>query len=369
MLENEIMLDEFIELAATDAASGQERFVADKLIDKLTNLGFSVREDDAGAAFNGNCGNLLAVREGERDGAVLFSAHMDRVPNGFGIRPMERDGYLYSDGTTILAADDLAGVCAILSGVRRAIAAGEKLPRIEILYTVGEESGLKGSKAADLSLLQAKRAFVFDSPGATGRFIRAAPYFYKIGAAFCGKAAHAGSSPEEGVDAAKTMALALSRLETGRLDPESTANISVLRTGCTVTNVVCDYAEMHGETRSHNAAKAAAYVRRFEEVCQAAAAESGAAVKIMIEKEMDGFFLEDDAPVLRQAAQACETLGIPCIIEAAGGGMDANILNAYGIAAVGVGTGYAKNHTVDERLHLADFYLAGELAKTLILQF
>lgn len=367
--ENKKMLDDFIELATTDAASGQERAVADKLIHKLEELGFCVSMDEAGDSFGGNCGNLLAVRKGERDGALLFSSHMDRVPNGFSIHPVERDGYLYSDDTTILAADDLSGVCAILSGVRQAIATGEKLPSIEILYTVGEEAGLKGAKAADLSKIRARTAYVFDSPGGTGRFINAAPTFYKLKAEFHGKASHAGSSPEKGLDAAKTMALAVSRLRTGRIDDETTANIPMLKTGTKVTNIVCDYAEMEGEIRSHSVEKARAYVENFETICRDASAEMGVDVLISIVKEMDGFWVDEDEPVLRGAKRACEALEIPCIIEAAGGGMDANVFNAHGIAAVGVATGYSRNHTTEERLRLSEFYLAGKLAKTLILQY
>ena len=369
MDEKKKMLDDFIELATTDAASGQERAVADKLIGKLEEMGFSVTMDEAGASFGGNCGNLLAIREGEGSGALLFSSHMDRVPNGFSIHPVERDGYLCSDGTTILAADDLSGVCAILSGVRQAIAAGEKLPRIEILFTVGEEAGLKGAKAADLSKLRSHIGYVFDSPGKTGRFINAAPSYYKLKTTFHGKASHAGSSPEKGLDAAKAMALALSRLDTGRIDDETTANFPVLRTGTAVTNIVCDHAQMEGEVRSHNTEKARAYAQHFEAVCRRAAAETGTQAVLAISREMESFFVHEEEPVLQGAREACKALGIPCTIEGAGGGMDANIFNAFGIATIGVATGYGKNHTTEEQLNLTDFYLAGELAKTLILQY
>ena len=157
-MRNEAMLKDFIELATTDAVSGQEDKVADILVKKLEAMGFTVTRDDAGPKLGGNCGNVIGIREGELDGALLFSSHMDRMPNGFGIKPVERDGVLCSDGTTILAADDISGVCTILEGVRRAIASGQRLTRLEILFSVQEETNF-GSKAADYSVFQAKMGY------------------------------------------------------------------------------------------------------------------------------------------------------------------------------------------------------------------
>ncbi|HBG02349.1 MAG TPA: peptidase M20, partial [Firmicutes bacterium] len=76
-------------------------------------------------------------------------AHMDRVRPGFGIKPQLKDGVIRSDGTTILAADDVAGIVAILEALR--IIKEQKLPhgRIEILFTVAEEGGLFGAKSLD----------------------------------------------------------------------------------------------------------------------------------------------------------------------------------------------------------------------------
>ena len=99
------IIEEFKELVMIDSASGKERAIADALTKKLRDLGFAVKEDRAGDTFGGDTGNLTAVREGTRPGAILFCSHMDRVAKGLSIHPQEKDGYLVSDGTTILAAD------------------------------------------------------------------------------------------------------------------------------------------------------------------------------------------------------------------------------------------------------------------------
>jgi len=365
-MDRERMLCELKELAETDAASGDERAVAEKLKPKLEELGFAVTEDRAGETFGGNCGNLLGVREGEREGSLLFAAHMDRVPNGRGIRTAVRDGFLYSDGTTILAADDLAGVCAILGGVRAAIASGGPLPRIEVLFTVAEEIGLLGAKAADLSAVRSRVGFVMDSSGPAGRAIVAAPTCAELTAEFFGRAAHAGVSPEQGADAAKALAAALSRLPTGRLDERTTANFPVIETGTKALNVVCDYAVLRGEARSHDGETLQAYAERFEAVCREAAGAFGVRAQTAAKRLMEAFSVSEESAVFRAARRACEIVGVPLRPQIGGGGMDANVLNERGIACIGLGVGYTQNHTNAERLDLAEFGRAADLAEALI---
>lgn len=179
-MKNQRMLDELTELMRIDVSSGQETEIAEHLVKKLEQMGFAITRDEAGATFGGVCGNILAVREGERDGVVCFCSHMDRVPGGIGIKPVEEDGILRSSSDTILAADDLSGVAAILEGVRQAIESGKALPKLEILFTVGEEAGLYGAKAFDVSLLTSKTMYVLDSPGRIGRIVmvrRAVPFW------------------------------------------------------------------------------------------------------------------------------------------------------------------------------------------------
>lgn len=365
-MSNETMYAELLELLTTDSASGEETAVARLLHRKLAALGFTVTTDSAGETFGGSCGNVLGVREGELEGALLLCSHMDRVPGGLGIRPVERDGVLYSDGTTILAADDISGVCAILEGVRQVLQAGRPLPRLEVLFTVGEESGLHGAKAMDMTRLRARLGYMFDSPGPVGRFVHGAPGHYRLGGEITGRPAHAGNEPEKGIDAAKTLCDMLSTLRQGRLDEVSTANFPILRTGSTASNVVCDAASFQGEARSRDARRLEAYVAYFEDHCRAVAEAHGAGWKLIKEESFRPFLIPLEDPALEIARAACQALDLPCRIEVGGGGMDANIFNARGMTCVGVATGYTKNHTREEQLVLEDFFLSGRLAAALI---
>ena len=141
----------------------KQRAKAAKFSDKIALSGKEIKRITPTILRSWIIGNLIGILEGELDGSVMLSSHMDRVPNGYGIQPVEKDGVLYSDGTTILAADDISGVCAILEGVRRAKASGkplsvlagamEVLPQVLVNVRVREEK--KHAFASDPELREA----------------------------------------------------------------------------------------------------------------------------------------------------------------------------------------------------------------------
>ncbi len=360
------ILEECKELMRIDSASGRERQIADVLKKKLESLGFDVREDAAGSSFGGSTGNLTAALAGTRPGSVMFCSHMDRVSRGCGIRPQEKDGYLTSDGTTILAADDVSGICAILDGVRRTLASGRPYPRIEVALTVGEESGLYGGKFLDLSQFRSGLCYVVDSPGPLGRIVSGAPGLARLTVTVTGRAAHAGNEPEKGINAAHILCHILDTLKDGRLDEETVANFPVIRTGSEAVNIVCDSAWARGEARSRDPEKLRHYMEYFRQHCQKAAAGTGASVTAEAEISFSPFHIPETAPVIQLAGQAFRKMGIAPRIEQGGGGMDANIFNARGLPAIGIATGYTQNHTLQEKLDLRSFLKSGEYIETLI---
>jgi tripeptide aminopeptidase len=180
---------------------------------------------------------------------------MDRVENGLGIRPQMRDGVITSGGSTILAADDLAGVSAILDGMRRTKESGRPHCSVEIVFTVSEEIHLEGSRHFDFGRIQSGFGFVFDSSGPVGRIVNSAPSAAQLTIETYGKKAHAGAEPEKGKNALLGMAKILCDIKDGRLDFETTANYAVCSVGDAATNIVCDYAKVLGEVRSRTAGR------------------------------------------------------------------------------------------------------------------
>ncbi len=367
IMDKNDMLRELMEIMGTDAVSGSEEGVAARLAPALEELGFHVSMDSAGESFGGRCGNIFAYRDGELPGAVLFSAHMDRVPNGFGIKPVVRDGKLFSDGTTILAADDVSGACAVLNGLRALLSEKDAaLPRLEVMFSVGEETGLRGAKAFDLSRSRADVCFVFDSSGHTGRIITAAPGMYFITGKIRGRSAHAGIAPETGADAADAMCKMLGTARKGRLSATATSNFPYLTTLEPPINAVCPYAEFRGEARSRAAGELAEYLEYFRRHCEETAAACGVELELTMTAASEAFSIAPDDPILAICREACAAVGAPFSPEAGGGGLDANVYNAKGLKSVGIATGYFKNHSTEEYQILDEFYKAGELAAALV---
>lgn len=349
-MDQKRIIDEFKELVSIEVHSRDERSIADVLKEKLTALGLTVTEDKAGEVLGGNTGNLYAQLPGSTDGEpVLFSAHMDRVGNHGHIVPLvkEEEGKIVSDGTSILAGDDIGGVTAILAMLREV--KEKQIPHgpIEVAFSVCEETGVEGSRQYDFSKFRSKSAFVYDASGKAGTIVLAAPSKGRVTIRVHGVTAHAGNEPEKGLNALKVAADLIMQLPDGRLSPVSTANFSIIEAG-SATNVVCDLVTITGEQRSRDAKE----YQQISADIQAAADRISEKYHTKIEVELHtlyhAFKLEEAARPCVLAKEAAEAACAVPFFKEGGGGMDANHFNEHGIAAVGIGTGNFKCHTSEE---------------------
>ncbi|MBO5493579.1 MAG: M20/M25/M40 family metallo-hydrolase [Pyramidobacter sp.] len=362
------MVDEFIELAQIDAETKNERRMADRLKEKLEALGFSVTEDEAGETIGGNAGNLYAVLPGELPGELMFCAHMDRVPPGNGICPVvdEAAGTITSDGSTILAADDLAGVEAILEGVRQAVESGQPHQTIEVVFTVCEEISLQGSLHFDCSRLRSKIGYVLDTSGAVGRIVSRAPYKGVLTLDVWGKASHAGNYPERGVNAIMAAAHILDGLPEGRLGPEATSNFGVISGGSNI-GTVCDHVTIQAELRNHDKDGLLSYLEEVKSHCRKRISETQARLEIKFEIAYDGFRVDEDEAVMRRLLDAMRAMGVEPSIQMGMGGMDANNFCSRGLRCVGVAVGYNDPHALYEKITIPEFIKAAELVRRIVL--
>ena len=357
-VNKERMLAEFKEVVAVPCHSLQERPVFELLRAKLEVLGFTVEEDDAGEKLGGNCGNLWAFLPGNKAGAtsVLFSAHMDGCEPCDGTTVVQKDGYLYSDGTTILGGDDKSGVVGILEGVRMLVEENAEHGDIQILFTIAEEGGVNGSRCMDRSKLKAEVAYALDGEGAPGEVVIGAPGQYKWKISVHGKTAHGGVEPEKGINAIMIAAKALAEVERyGRIDEETTCNVGIIGGGV-ATNVVPDLVVIEGDVRSRNNDKLEAVREELVSTICNAVEKFGGKVTAEVEHKYSGFFIDTNSTVVKLAERACELYDLPLDITQTGGGSDANFFNTYGVPCVILGTGMKNVHTVDEFLKEEDLY-------------
>ncbi|MDR2006701.1 MAG: M20/M25/M40 family metallo-hydrolase, partial [Acidaminococcales bacterium] len=316
------MVQEFIELVSTDAASKNERLVADKLIKKLAEIGLDIHEDDAGKTIGGNTGNIIATMQGTRPGHLMLCAHMDRVEPGMGIRPqITEDGHIASDGKTILAADNIAGVVIILEALRRVKESGQAHPTVEVIFTVCEEIGLAGSRYLDYSRIQSKMGYVFDTSGNVGRVVSRAPFKGVVTVEVFGKAAHAGNFPERGVNAIMAAAHILDGVKEGRLSDTATSNFGCINGGSNI-GTVCDYVVIRGELRNHSLQGLKDYYAYIEEYCNKRIQDTNATCELSLTMDYDGFVVQDYDPCMKLLIKVMEKMRIPPFVVAGMGGMD-----------------------------------------------
>lgn len=360
MIDRDRLCSTFMELCAIDSEPTRERLLADRLKELLSRLGFTVTEDDAGKQIGGNAGNLLARLGGTGPGEpIFFSCHMDRVAPGVGVKPRIAGDFIVSDGTTVLGADDAAGIAAILEGLTALKEGKLPHPQIEILFTVAEELALLGSTHFVAEKLTARHGFILDASGPVGEIVIQAPEQVKLSAVFHGRKAHAGFAPEQGISAIQMAAAAISRMQLLRIDPETTANIGTI-SAVGPTNIVPDHCELQGEVRSLDPVKLKAQVDSMVGAMESAAAEYGGTVVIKRIPCYPSYTLAETAEPAQRAARAARRIGVQARFKSTGGGSDANILNNRGKSAVALSCGYEKVHTTEERISLDQLALLTE---------
>jgi len=353
------LLDTFLTLVQIDSPSGEEEAIAGYLADRLTALGLTVHRDSAG--------NLVARMDGAGEPPILLNAHLDTVGQDRGIRPVVEGGIVRSDGTTILGGDDKSGVAIILEVLQTLQERGPSHPPLEIALTVREEIGLLGSKALDMSQFRARQALVLDSGGPIGCAVVSAPSQDSLRAVVHGKAAHAGVNPEEGINAIVVASEAITRMPLGRIDEETTANVGLINGG-TAPNIVPDRVEIHGEARSRDDDKLTAQVQAMTRALEEAAARHGTSVEIEVTRSFSAYTLDESSPLVQRVVRAAERLGLSPILIASGGGSDANVFNAGGLAAIALSTGMRDVHTPQETIAVDDMVRSAELVLAIVHQ-
>jgi tripeptide aminopeptidase len=336
----------FVRLCEIRSPTGEEREVADSCAAELRALGLEVSEDDAAEPAEAGAGNLLARLPGESEEWVMFCAHLDTVPHRGRVEVVEDEGVFRSRGDTILGADNKAAVAVFMELVRRA---AERRPAIgiELLLTVAEEQGLRGAEAFDTSTLRSRTGFVLDHAGPMGQVIVATPTQKKILADFAGVEAHAGIRPEDGSSAIAAAAAAITRMDLGRLDEGTTANVGLI-SGGTSGNVVPGHCGLHAETRSLDAERAAEVAGKIAEACAWGASEHGCDVDVRIDELFRGYELPADSPALALAEAGLRGAGLEPARVAIGGGSDANVFRRDGLDCVLLANGTDAVHTSDE---------------------
>ncbi len=360
-------MSRFVRLCEISSPTGEERAIADAVRAELESFGLTVTEDDAAVPAGAGAGNLLARIPGRSERYVMFCAHLDTVPHDGPVKVVLDDTGTYrSAGDTILGADNKAAVAVLMELASRHSAEPPPVG-IELLFTVAEEQGLLGAAAFDMAALEASTGFVLDHATAIGEVITAAPTHMRIKADFKGVEAHAGIRPEAGRSAITAAAAAISAMDLGRIDAETTANIGLIEGGSS-GNVIAGHCRLLGEARSVDDDRATAMIASMSEQMVWAASESGCEVDIVTERVFPGYRVPDDSAALGIAEAALAARGHEPVRVSTGGGSDANIFVAAGMDCVLLANGTWENHTSDEWVARSDLAAMLDVCEAILVE-
>jgi tripeptide aminopeptidase len=353
MINKSRLIDEFCTLVEIDSLSYHERNMAEVLKKSLAQLGFEVKEDDAGSCYGRNSGNLYGYLPGQLEGEpLLFSAHMDTVEPGIHKKAVvHQNGKITSEGNTVLGADDISGIVSILEALRTIKENGIPHRSIEVLFTIAEEVYIRGSEVFDYSIIKSKEAYVLDLSGAVGSAALAAPTLISFTAEIQGIASHAGFSPELGINAIAIAAEAVSKIKQGRIDQETTVNIGLIQGG-TARNIVSEHCILRGEVRSMSHDKALSEAKHMESIFSQITAKYSAKLTFSTEIGCISYKVEKEHPVVNRFLGVCYALGYHTHLTSTFGGSDNNNFMRHGITGIVIACGMNQVHSCSEYSHI-----------------
>ncbi len=360
-LERRYLNGTFAELCRIESPSGHERGCAERVIAELRALGVGVEEDDAGPRAGSDCGNLLArIPAGDRPSgpreeqgarrSVLLCAHLDTVPLQAPVEPVLVDGGWENANDGILGADNKAAVAVLLALARHIRQEGAPVD-VELLFTVGEEVALAGSREFDAALLRSDFGFVFDHASPIGEVVVDSPTHFRIQASFRGAAAHAGIRPEDGRSAILAAARAVASIQLGRLDDATTVNAGTISGGSAI-NVVPEHCSILLEARALGDERAETVVAEIVDRLHEAAnlPDCDCDVDVDVQRTFAGYRLPASSAPVAVAEAALRACGHEPVRISTGGGSDANALIASGLQTVNLANGTERNHEPGERV-------------------
>lgn len=366
MLSRERLQNCFLELIKIYSPSSNEKEQCQWLMDYLGKKGIEASIDEAGKAYGGNGGNIVAHVKGEPcESPLCFVAHLDQIEPCEGVKAVIDGNIIRSDGTTTLGGDDKGGVAAILEILEDVLESDAPHKEFYIMFTVSEETSMLGTKNMDRSRIPCKDMVIADAAGPAGIIAYKAPAMEAIRCTVNGRKAHAGIEPEKGINAIVVAAEAISHMHIGRIDAETTSNIGRIEGGA-ATNIVTDQVTFTAEIRSHDMGKLKRELEHMESCLKAAADKFGGSCEFVHELAYSSLQVSPDSDIFRLAEQSMRDEGIEPKPMVIGGGSDGNILAGYGCNSIILSAGMIDVHTVEEAIDMDELWKVTKVMRRMV---
>jgi tripeptide aminopeptidase len=267
-----------------------------------------------------------------------------------------------SDGTTLLGADDKAGVAEIMAASAYLLRHPE-IPhgRIRIGFTPDEEVG-RGTEHFDTGAFGADVAYTLD--GARRGEVEDETFSAaKATVRFRGRSAHTGTAKDVMVNAVKAAADFVASLPRDRLSPETTdgregfVHPDEISGNVEETTVILNLRDFDDD-------RLAEYGELVQRFAQEAAAGRGVEVEVETERQYSNMkrFIEDPR-IVEAAAEAIRRAGMEPKREIIRGGTDGSRLSEKGLPCPNLSTGGHDYHSRREWICVADM---GAAASTIV---
>jgi tripeptide aminopeptidase len=390
------VLERFLRYVRVDTQAAYrvaQRPSTEKQLDLSRMLVEELRELGLGDAHLNDGASVFASLPGvEGVATVGLIAHVDTTPDvsGAGVSPIvhrswggdpialpgdarqvldpnelpalaERMGHdiVTSDGTTLLGADDKAGIAEIMAAVAY-LARHPERPRapVRVAFTVDEEVG-RGAEDFDLEAFGADVAYTLDGSG-LGELETETFSAMSVRVTIHGLSVHPGTAKGKLVNAVKLAAELVTSLPSDSLSPETTEGregyVHPHRVSGNTEEAVVDFiARDHDDVLLD---EHVALLRRLAE--ELAAREPRAHVEIEVRDSYRNMrpFIEENPRVVEAALEAIRRAGVEPTIAITRGGTDGAVLSSGGLPTPNLFTGGQEYHSVREWASVQDMAAA-----------
>ena len=354
-MKNEL-LEQFIALVKIPSPSGYEKEVRTYLKNKLSKSSWITKTDGSG--------NLMAYKS--RTAKLWLVAHMDTVlQNGQKVTPLIKNDIVYSDGTTILGADNKVGVAILLD----LAVSSNLLDKCGLIFTVNEEEGEMGSARIDWNNFSPELILNIDGCEEVGIINDCGMGQIVFEIDVYGKSAHAAKHPDLGINAIEVACHIVNKIQQGADDEGNTCNIGKIDGGI-ATNVVADHVKIVGEMRSFNKITLSSKWKMLNSLVMSESEKYGAKC-VVTKKKAHG------VPVWEQATESkykhlllssASSVGIKAKFEKMFACSDANYLSKTA-HVFSINHGGSNPHTVMESIKINDILSANLFISSIVSSF
>lgn len=275
------------------------------------------------------------------------------------------DHLIVTDGTTLLGADDKAGICAIVSAIERVIKSNEPHGAIKICFTPDEEIG-RGADYFDVEKFNADYAYTVDG-GALGELEYENFNAAAAKASFHGVSIHPGSAKDK-MKNAQLMAMYFNSLLPENQTPATTEGYEGFFHLVEMSGD-CENAELVYIIRDHDKIKFNEKKDLFVHVAEMVNEKYGQGSCMTFVK--DSYYnmkeiIDDHMYTVERARAAMEEVGVRPIVVPIRGGTDGARLSFMGLPCPNICTGGENFHSRFEFLSVESLHKVVDIVEKLI---